>query len=233
MHVIGPINVDQGRVPGRRRVWCDSPSRFREDQLQRLAWKAHPLARQHRGDGDPEGVPDAPKPASRRCRVSSRASASPSAPPRRRSSPTACQAAGSVKARPPCSTAEKEAPVTRAHGVIALKEENCTACMLCVLSAPTGASTSRRTDPRPCGVGRQAAWSTSSTASTSTTVHVLRHLREVCPFERCSGVPVRVLRAHLGPDPRPVRLAQWMETVPDFEPYESGSEQKVKKVRDE
>ena len=26
------------------------------------------------------------------------------------------------------------------------------------------------------------------------------------------------------------RLTQWMHTVPDFEPYESGSEQKVKKV---
>ena len=26
------------------------------------------------------------------------------------------------------------------------------------------------------------------------------------------------------------RLAEWMETVPEFEPYEAGSEAKVKKV---
>jgi len=31
---------------------------------------------------------------------------------------------------------EKEAPPTRARGVIALKEENCTVCMLCARSCP-------------------------------------------------------------------------------------------------
>jgi NADH-quinone oxidoreductase subunit I len=31
---------------------------------------------------------------------------------------------------------EKETPTTRARGVIALREDNCTSCMLCVRSCP-------------------------------------------------------------------------------------------------
>ena len=42
----------------------------------------------------------------------------------------------------------KETPPIRARGVIALKEENCTVCMLCARSCPTGASTSRATRRR-------------------------------------------------------------------------------------
>ena len=55
---------------------------------------------------------------------------------------------------------------------------------------------------------------------------------EVCPFEALFWSPeyefseVRI--ADLLHDKS--RLGEWMETVPDFEPYEAGSEVKVKKV---
>ncbi len=55
---------------------------------------------------------------------------------------------------------------------------------------------------------------------------------EVCPFDALFWSPEfeysepRI--ADLLHDKE--RLGEWMETVPDFEPYEAGSEQKVKKV---
>ena len=55
---------------------------------------------------------------------------------------------------------------------------------------------------------------------------------EVCPFEALFWSP-----EYEYSEPRiadllhdKTRLGEWMETVPDFEPYEAGSEAKVKKV---
>ena len=55
---------------------------------------------------------------------------------------------------------------------------------------------------------------------------------EVCPFEALFWSP-----EYEYSEPRiadllhdKTRLGQWMETVPDFEPYEAGAEVKVKKV---
>ncbi len=55
---------------------------------------------------------------------------------------------------------------------------------------------------------------------------------EVCPFEALFWTPEYEYSepriADLLHDKE--RLGEWMETVPDFEPYEAGSEVKVKKV---
>jgi NADH-quinone oxidoreductase subunit I len=130
---------------------------------------------------------------------------------------------------------EKEAPPTRARGVIALHEENCTACMLCARSCPdwciyieahkAGSAPSPGGKPR---VGQRAR----PLRHRLLAVHVLRHLRRGVPVRGALLEPrVRVLRAsHRRPAPRQDRLGEWMETVPDFEPYEAGAEVKQKKV---
>ena len=132
---------------------------------------------------------------------------------------------------------ENEAPAPRARGVIALKSENCTVCMLCSRSCPDwciyieGHKT--KAPPRRPG-GKERTVSARSTASTSTT-------RSACtaasawrcaPSTHCSGAP-----STSTPRPRladllhdEARLNEWMETVPDFEAYEAGSEAKVRKV---
>ncbi|MGH9213716.1 MAG: 4Fe-4S binding protein, partial [Acidimicrobiales bacterium] len=55
---------------------------------------------------------------------------------------------------------------------------------------------------------------------------------EVCPFDALFWSPEyeysELRLADLLHDKE--RLGEWMQAVPDFEPYESGSEQKVRKV---
>ena len=96
-------------------------------------------------------------------------------------------------------------------------------------AAPTGASTSRATRTRRRPAARAASPAQRQRARPLRhrlrALHVLRHLRR--------GVPVR--RPVLEPEyeysePRIAdllhdkdRLGEWMETVPDFEPYEAGS----------
>ena len=95
---------------------------------------------------------------------------------------------------------EREEPAPRARGVIALKEENCTVCMLCARSARTGASTSRvtrssrpprREGGRPRSVNLLDRFDIDYGA-----LHVLRDLRRGVPVRRALLEPgVRVLRA--------------------------------------
>ena len=78
------------------------------------------------------------------------------------------------------------------------------------------------------------ARSTSSTASTSTT----RCACTAASASRCArSTPCSGARSTSTPSPASptcsttrTRLGEWMETVPDFEAYEAGSEAKVKKV---
>ncbi len=131
---------------------------------------------------------------------------------------------------------QKEDLAPRARGVIALKEENCTACMLCSRSCPDwciyieGHKTKappRREGGKPRTVQLVDRFDIDYSLCMYCGICV-----EVCPFDALFWSPeyeyseVRIADLLHDKD----KLGEWMETVPDFESYESGSEQKVKKV---
>ena len=130
----------------------------------------------------------------------------------------------------------KEEPAPRARGVIALKEENCTACMLCARECPDWCiyieahktlAPPRREGGKPRSVNALDRFDIDYSLCMYCGICV-----EVCPFEALFWSPefeyseVRI--QDLLHDKS--RLDQWMHTVPDFEPLEAGSEVKVKKV---
>ena len=131
---------------------------------------------------------------------------------------------------------EKEPPPDRARGVIALKEDNCTVCMLCARSCPDWCiyieghkekAPPRRPGGKPRTVSALDRFDIDYALCMYCGICV-----EVCPFDALFWSPEfeysepRI--ADLLHDKE--RLGDWMETVPDFEPYEAGSEQKVRKV---
>jgi NADH-quinone oxidoreductase subunit I len=127
---------------------------------------------------------------------------------------------------------EKEAPTTRARGVIALKEENCTACMLCGRECPDWCiyiegHKEKRPPRREGGKPR--------------TVNVLDRFDidyalcmycgicvEVCPFDALFWSPeyeyseARIADLLHDKD----KLGQWMATVPEPPALEAGAEKK-------
>ena len=131
---------------------------------------------------------------------------------------------------------EKEAPPIRARGVIALHEDNCTACMLCSRSCPDWCiyieghkqlAPARRAGGKPRQVNHLDRFDIDYALCMYCGICV-----EVCPFDALFWSPEYEFS-----EPRiadllhdKARLAEWMETVPDFEAYESGSEAKVRKV---
>jgi NADH-quinone oxidoreductase subunit I len=131
---------------------------------------------------------------------------------------------------------EVDTPAPRARGVIALHEENCTSCMLCARECPDwciyieGHKTlapPRRAGGKPRSVNKLDRFDIDFSLCMFCGICV-----EVCPFEALFWSPefeyseLRIADLLHDKD----RLGKWMETVPDFEPYESGSEAKVKKV---
>ena len=130
----------------------------------------------------------------------------------------------------------RKSPTARARGVIALHEENCTACMLCARECPDWCiyieahkylAPPRREGGKPRQKNALDRFDIDFSLCMYCGICV-----EVCPFEALFWSPeyeyseVRI--ADLLHDK--TRLGEWMETVPDFEPYEAGSEAKVKKV---
>ena len=131
---------------------------------------------------------------------------------------------------------EKEAPPTRARGVIALREENCTVCMLCARQCPDWCiyieghkekAPPRRAGGKPRTVSNLDRFDIDYALCMYCGICV-----EVCPFDALFWSP-----EYEYSEPRLAdllhdmdRLAEWMETVPDFEPYEGGAEVKVRKV---
>jgi NADH-quinone oxidoreductase subunit I len=127
---------------------------------------------------------------------------------------------------------EKEAPPTRARGVIALKEENCTACMLCGRECPDWCiyiegHKEKRPPRREGGKPR--------------TVNILDRFDidyalcmycgicvEVCPFDALFWTPeyeyseARIADLLHDKD----KLGEWMATVPEPEALEAGAEKK-------
>jgi len=131
---------------------------------------------------------------------------------------------------------EKEAPAPRARGVIALKEDNCTVCMLCARSCPDWCiyieGHKEKAPPRRPG-GKERTVSALDRFDIDYSLCMYCGICvEVCPFEALFWSPEfeysepRI--ADLLHDKE--RLGEWMETVPDFEAYEAGAEVKVKKV---
>jgi NADH-quinone oxidoreductase subunit I len=130
----------------------------------------------------------------------------------------------------------KEAPVARARGVIALKEENCTVCMLCARQCPDwciyieGHKTKappRREGGKPRTVQKLDRFDIDFSLCMYCGICV-----EVCPFDALFWSPEFEYS-----EPRigdllhdKTKLGEWFLTVPDYTAYEAGSEAKVKKV---
>jgi len=130
----------------------------------------------------------------------------------------------------------KEDPAPRARGVIALNQENCTVCMLSARECPDWCifieahkylAPPRREGGKPRQRNELDRFDIDFALCMYCGICV-----EVCPFEALYWSP-----EYEYSEPRIAdllhdksRLGLWMETVPDFEDYEAGSEQKKKKV---
>lgn len=131
---------------------------------------------------------------------------------------------------------EKEEPTARARGVIALHEDNCTACMLCARECPDWCiyieghkekAPPRRAGGKPRQKNKLDRFDIDYALCMYCGICV-----EVCPFDALFWSPEYEFSepriADLLHDKS--RLGEWMMTVPDFESYEAGSEAKVRKV---
>ena len=131
---------------------------------------------------------------------------------------------------------EKETPTPRARGVIALKEDNCTVCMLCARECPDWCiyieghkylAPPRREGGAPRQKNALDRFDIDFSLCMYCGICV-----EVCPFDALFWSPEyeysEFSLADLLHDKE--RLGEWMLTVPDNEAYEAGSEQKVKKI---
>lgn len=130
----------------------------------------------------------------------------------------------------------KESPPTRARGVIALHVENCTSCMLCARECPDWCiyieghkekAPPRRPGGKPRQVNKLDRFEIDYALCMFCGICV-----DVCPFEALFWSP-----EYEYSEPRIAdllhdksRLADWMETVPEFEDYETGSVVKKQKV---
>ena len=130
---------------------------------------------------------------------------------------------------------EPELP-PRSRGVIALLEENCTVCMLCARECPDWCiyieahktkAPPRRAGGKPRKVNKLDRFDIDYALCMYCGICV-----EVCPFDALFWSPeYEFSEPHIADLLHDKELlGQWMETVPDFEAYEAGSQAKVKKV---
>src|SRR5439155_15452873 len=130
---------------------------------------------------------------------------------------------------------EKETPTLRARGVIALKEENCTVCMLCARSCPDWCiyieghkekAPPRRAGGRPRQVNALDRFDIDYALCMYCGICV-----DVCPFDALFWSPEYEYSeekiADLLHDKD--RLNEWMETVPEAAPLEVGAQAQKKK----
>ena len=130
----------------------------------------------------------------------------------------------------------KEAPTPRARGVIALHEENCTSCMLCARECPDWCiymeGHKYKAPPRrPGGKPRKKNALDRFDIDYSLCMYCGICV-DVCPFEALFWTPEyeysELKISNLLHDKN--QLGKWMETVPEFEDYEKGSEAKKAQV---
>jgi NADH-quinone oxidoreductase subunit I len=129
----------------------------------------------------------------------------------------------------------KEAPTTRSRGVIALREENCTVCMLCARSCPDWCiyieghkekAPPRRPGGKPRTVSALDRFDIDFALCMYCGICV-----EVCPFDALFWSP-----EYEYSEPRIAdllhdkdKLGEWMETVPEPPELEAGADKKGKK----
>ena len=130
---------------------------------------------------------------------------------------------------------EREDPPPRARGVIALKEENCTVCMLCARQCPDWCiyieGHKEKRPPRREG-GRERTVSLLDRFDIDYALCMYCGICvEVCPFDALFWSP-----EYEYSEPRigellhdKEKLGEWMETVSPPEPLEVGAEVKGKK----
>jgi len=130
---------------------------------------------------------------------------------------------------------EKQDLSPRTRGVIALKEENCTVCMLCARSCPDWCiyieGHKEKRPPRREG-GRDRTVSILDRFDIDYALCMYCGICvEVCPFDALFWTPEYEYSesniANLLHDK--VKLGEWMETVPEPEPLEIGAESGKKK----
>ena len=130
---------------------------------------------------------------------------------------------------------EKEAPPVRSRGVIALREDNCTSCMLCVRSCPDWCiyieahktlAPPRRAGGAPRKVNIVDRFDIDYALCMYCGICV-----EVCPFDALFWSPEYEFSepkiADLLHDK--TKLGEWMETVPEAPELEVGADNKGKK----
>ena len=126
----------------------------------------------------------------------------------------------------------KEAPPIRARGVIALREENCTVCMLCARSCPDWCiyieGHKEKAPPRRAG-GKPRTVSALDRFDIDYALCMYCGICvEVCPFDALFWSPEFEYS-----EPRiadllhdKTKLGEWMETVPEAPALEVGAEKK-------
>jgi len=131
---------------------------------------------------------------------------------------------------------EKEDLAPRTRGVIALKEENCTVCMLCARECPDWCiyieghkekRPPRREGGKPRTVNALDRFDIDYALCMYCGICV-----EVCPFDALFWSPeYEYSEPHIADMLHDKdRLGDWMETVPDPPAYEGGSSQKQKTI---
>jgi NADH-quinone oxidoreductase subunit I len=129
---------------------------------------------------------------------------------------------------------EREAPPVRARGVIALKEENCTVCMLCSRSCPDWCiyieghkdkAPPRREGGKPRTVQFLDRFDIDYSLCMYCGICV-----EVCPFDALFWSPEYEYSAPSIADllHDKTRLGEWMQTVPEKPALEVGADAKKK-----
>ncbi len=132
---------------------------------------------------------------------------------------------------------EKEAPAARARGVIALREDNCTACMLCARSCPDWCiyieghkelAPPRRAGGAPRKVNKLDRFDIDYALCMYCGICV-----EVCPFDALFWSPEYEYSEHRSADliHDKDKLAAWDVTAPEPLELEVGSETKAKKKK--
>ncbi len=125
---------------------------------------------------------------------------------------------------------EKETPAPRARGVIALKEENCTACMLCARQCPDWCiyieGHKEERPPRREG-GRERSVSLLDRFDIDYSLCMYCGICvDVCPFDALFWSPEYEYSENRIGDllHDKQKLGEWMATVPEREPLEIGAE---------